>query len=208
MRVYEIFRSIQGETTRVGLPMWFVRLAGCDQDCAYCDTPEARDAGAGREVDVGDVLGEIAAPPLPIMITGGEPVCQLDEVNALASSLLSQNIHVLIETSGNHSIADLEWRASRILDLKAPGSGMSEGVVWENLEHLTEGDEVKFVLASRDDYDWAHHQIATRGIFDRAPILFSAARPHLDPAELARWMLEDALPVRLNLQIHRILDLP
>ncbi len=209
MRIYEIFRSLQGETTLVGMPTWFVRLAGCDLACSYCDTPEARDPEAGREMDREAVLEAVARPPLPCaMITGGEPMLQLDEVNALAAALLSQNVEVLVETSGAYRIEELEPRARRIVDWKTPGSRMVERMRLENTEHLRQGDEVKFVLTGREDYDWAKGLVVERGLLDgEAAVLFGAAAGRLADARLARWLVEDALPVRLNVQLHKRLGL-
>jgi len=209
MRVYEIFRSIQGETTRAGLPMWFVRVAGCDMACLYCDTPAARDPKAGRDMAVADVLDAIAAPPLPwCMITGGEPMLQVEEVNGLAAALAERGVEVLIETSGGHPIERLESRARRIVDVKTPGSGMHDRMHWPNLERLRPTDEVKFVLTGRADYEWAKEAAVRHGLLGRVPALFSPAEPQLAARDLARWLVEDAFPARLNIQIHKILGLP
>jgi len=209
MRVFEIFRSIQGETTRVGLVMWFVRVAGCDLSCVYCDTPEARRPDAGREMSVPEILDAVARPPLPYcMITGGEPLLQLDEVNALAAALIDRGCEVLIETSGAHPIEDTEPRARRIVDIKTPGSGMAGRNYWLNLERLTESDEAKFVLTDRRDYEWAKDVVARHRLLEQTAVLFGPARGYLGPNELARWIVEDGLPVRLNLQIHKSLGLP
>jgi 7-carboxy-7-deazaguanine synthase len=208
MRVYEIFRSLQGETTLVGMPMWFIRVAGCDLACSYCDTPEARNPEGGREMGLDEILETVALPPLPYaMITGGEPMLQLDEVNALAASLLSQNVEVLVETSGAHVIADLDPRARRIVDFKTPGSGMADRIQWENAEELRPEDEAKFILTGRDDYEWAKKAVVKHDLLDRAAVLFGAADGRLHATELAEWLVEDALPIRLNARLHRYLGL-
>ena len=208
MRVFEIFRSIQGETTRAGVPMGFVRLAGCDLACAYCDTPAARDPAAGRRMAVAEVLAAMAAPPLPwVAITGGEPLLQAAEVNALIAALLDRGRQVLVETSGAHPIDSLDPRAVRIVDVKTPGSGMAERMLWRNLDLVRPGDEVKFVLTGRGDYEWAKTIVARHGLAGRTTVLFGAAAPLLDAASLARWILDDGLPVRLNLQLHKLLGL-
>jgi 7-carboxy-7-deazaguanine synthase len=209
MRVFEIFRSIQGETTRAGLPMWFVRLAGCDLACTYCDTVPARDAGAGREMTVDEVLAAVSAPPLEwVAITGGEPMLQAEEVSALASALLGRGRQVLIETNGAHPIDSLDPRAVRIVDVKTPGSDMAGRMCRRNLELVTARDEVKFVLTGREDYDWAKGIVSQYALPARTTVLFGPAAAQLDPRTLARWILDDALPVRLNLQIHKLLGLP
>jgi 7-carboxy-7-deazaguanine synthase len=209
MRVFEIFRSIQGETTRAGLPMWFVRLAGCDVACAYCDTPAARDPAAGREMTIEEVLAAVAAPPLPwVAVTGGEPLLQAAEVNALIAALVDRGRQVLVETGGAHPIDSLDPRAVRIVDVKTPGSGMAERMLWRNLDLVRPSDEVKFVLTGRGDYEWAKTIVARHGLAGRTTVLFGPATPLLDAASLARWILDDGLPVRLTLQLHKLLGLP
>ena len=232
MRVFEIFRSIQGETTRAGAPMDFVRLAGCDLECVYCDTPAARNPKAGREMTVAEVLAALPRPPLPdlsaealakaeVMITGGEPLLQGTETSALISELAAQGREVLVETSGAHAIDTMDRRARFIVDVKTPGSGMAERMRWENLEQLTGRDEVKFVLTGRADYDWAKEIVRRHCLAERCPVLFGAAIPPSPEASagkpgapglavraLAEWILADALPVRLNVQIHKVLGLP
>jgi 7-carboxy-7-deazaguanine synthase len=209
MQVFEIFRSIQGETARAGGPMWFVRLAGCDLACAYCDTPAARDPAAGRRMTVAEVLATVAAPPLPwVAVTGGEPLLQAAEVNALLAALLDRGRQVLVETGGAHPIDALDPRAVRIVDVKTPGSGMAGRMLWRNLDLVRPSDEVKFVLTGRDDYEWAKSVVARHGLAGRTTVLFGAAVPLLDAASLARWILDDGLPVRLNLQLHKLLGLP
>ena len=209
MRVFEIFRSIQGETTRAGLPTWFVRLAGCDLACTYCDTAAARDPAAGRAMTIAEVLAAIATPALPhVAITGGEPMHQVAEVNALIAALASAGRKILVETNGAHPIDALDPRAVRIVDVKTPGSGMAARMCRRNLELVTARDEVKFVLTGRADYDWATGVLVRHRLAGRTTVLFGAAAPMLDPATLARWILDDGLPVRLNIQLHKLLGLP
>jgi 7-carboxy-7-deazaguanine synthase len=209
MRIYEIFRSIQGETSLAGMPMWFVRLAGCDLECSYCDTARARDPEAGREMAVTEVLEALASPPLLwTAITGGEPILQLAAVNDLVAALIEGNHQVLVETSGAHPVGGLDERAVRILDCKTPGSGMAGRMMAENLELLRPMDEVKFVLTGREDYAWARKVVEANALALRTTVLFSPALPGLSAQTLARWIVDDGLPVRLNVQIHKLLDLP
>ncbi len=209
MRIYDIFRSLQGETTRVGVPMWFVRLAGCDLACTYCDTAAAREMKSGHEMTVAEVLAATESPPLEwLMITGGEPMLQVRDVNALIDALAIRHQQVLVETSGAYPVGDLDGRAVRIVDVKTPGSGMVGRMVWKNLEVLRPQDEVKFVLTDRGDYDWARQVVWQYALDRRATVLFGAAAPHLASETLARWILDDGLAVRLNLQIHKFLHLP
>jgi 7-carboxy-7-deazaguanine synthase len=209
MRVFDIFRSIQGESTRAGLAMDFVRLAGCDLECSYCDTPEARDPGAGRDMTVAEVLAALPSPALPcVEITGGEPMLQIWDVNALAAALLRRGRTVLIETSGAHPIDGLDARPVRIVDVKTPGSGMASRMCWTNLDRLQPHDEVKFVLTGREDYDWAKQVAARYDLAERVAVLFSPGHPSLEGRTLAEWIVADALSVRLNLQIHKYLRLP
>jgi 7-carboxy-7-deazaguanine synthase len=208
MQIFEIFRSLQGETTRAGLPMWFVRLAGCDLACTYCDTAPARDVSAGCAMTVPEVVHAVSAPPIPwVAITGGEPLLQADEVNALIAALADGGRQVMIETSGAYPIDRLDPRAVRIVDVKTPGSGMAGRMWWPNLDLLTLRDELKFVLTGRDDYDWARTVVERHRLADRVAVLFSPASPGLPPRTLAEWILADALPVRLNLQLHKLLGL-
>ena len=233
MRVFDIFRSIQGEGTRAGVPMDFVRLAGCDLACAYCDTPAARDPAAGCDMTVAEVLAALPQPGLEcVEITGGEPMLHLEETNALIAALVElpapdvcaagpgegpcMRSHrrveakrtVLVETSGAHPIELLDGRAVRIVDFKTPGSGMAERMVWTNVGHLTPHDEAKFVLTGRDDYEWARAMLTRHRLADLCPVLFSPVTATLDARTLAQWIVADALPVRLNLQLHRLLNLP
>ncbi len=204
MKVCELFVSIQGESTFAGLPCVFVRLSGCNLRCSYCDTRYAYDGG--NERTVADVIDEVRAFGVGLVeITGGEPLLQEKEVHELSSRLLDSGCAVLIETNGSRRIDRIDRRAVVVMDLKTPGSGMCEMNDLTNIEHLSCTDEVKMVLCDRNDYLWARDIAAAYGLPDRARVLFSPSYGMLDPRELAGWIIEDRLAVRLNLQLHKYL---
>ncbi len=201
--VNEVFRSIQGESTRAGLPCVFVRLTACDLRCRWCDTEYAFHEGTKRSVD--DVVSEVESLGGDLVeITGGEPLLQRD-VHALIAALLDAGKTVLLETGGHRDIAPLDPRVIRIVDLKAPSSGETDRMRWENIPELRTVDEVKIVIADRADFDWALAVIREHGLEDRLPILLSPVQGELDPAELARWVLDSGLYARVQLQLHKIL---
>jgi 7-carboxy-7-deazaguanine synthase len=203
LRVTEIFHSIQGESSRVGLPTVFVRLTGCPLRCVWCDTDYA--FSGGEPLALADILQRVAAFDCKtICVTGGEPLAQKNCLPLLAA-LCDAGYSVSLETSGALDIGDVDPRVARIVDLKAPGSGEAAKNHWENLDLLTAGDELKFVLASREDYDWAVSACRQRRLFDRCPVLFAPVQGQLDPAQLAQWILDDRLPVRFQLQLHKVL---
>ena len=203
LRVTEIFHSIQGESSRVGLPTVFVRLTGCPLRCSWCDTAYAFSGGDVLAVDA--VLQRIAAfECTTVCVTGGEPLAQKGCL-ALLDALCDAGYSVSLETSGALDIGGVDRRVARIVDIKAPGSGEHERNRWENLGLLTEHDELKFVLASREDYDWAVSACRQHRLFERCPVLFSPVQGQLDPAHLAQWILDDRLPLRFQLQLHKVL---
>jgi len=204
LTVNEIFYSIQGESTWVGLPCVFVRLTGCDLRCSYCDTAYAFTEGTCRTLD--DVLAATLAFDCPLVeITGGEPLLQPAAL-PLMTALCDAGRTVLMETSGAHDISRVDPRVHRIIDLKTPGSGESARNLWGNINRLTLRDEVKCVLTSRADYEWAREKTLHFNLLPRVKsVLFSPAFGQIDPAQIAAWILEDNLPVRLQLQLHKIL---
>ncbi len=203
LRVTEIFHSLQGETSRVGLPTVFVRLTGCPLRCVWCDTAYA--FSGGESMETGEILRRVAAFGCrTVCVTGGEPLAQKEAADLLAA-LRDAGYSVSLETSGALDIGGVDPRVSRIVDLKAPGSGESAKNRWENLDLLTPHDEVKFVLASREDYDWAVSACRQRRLFERCPVLFAPVQGQLDPAQLAQWLLDDTLPARFQLQLHKVL---
>jgi 7-carboxy-7-deazaguanine synthase len=203
LRVTEIFHSIQGESSRVGLPTVFVRLTGCPLRCVWCDTAYA--FSGGESVALADVVQRVAAfDCATVCVTGGEPLAQKNCLSLLIA-LCDAGHSVSLETSGALAIGDVDPRVARIVDLKAPGSGEHAKNRWENLDLLTARDEVKFVLASREDYDWAVAACRQHRLFERCPVLFSPVQGQLDPAQLAQWIMDDRLPVRFQLQLHKVL---
>jgi len=203
LTVSEIFLSLQGESTRVGLPTVFVRLTGCPLRCSWCDTVYAFEGG--RKMTLPEVLAEVAGYGVRhVCVTGGEPLAQRG-CRQLLHELADAGHSVSLETSGALDIAGVDQRVSRIVDLKAPGSGECERNRWQNLEHLTADDEIKIVVRDRVDYDWARRQIAERRLAAICTVLLSPVAGELAPATLAAWIVEDRLPVRFQLQLHKIL---
>jgi len=203
MRVTEIFSSIQGESTFAGLPCTFVRLTGCPLRCDYCDTAYA--FSGGSEMTVDEVLAQVADHAIDLVeVTGGEPLAQ-KETPTLLTRLLAAGHQVLLETSNGLPIDSVPDGVHVILDLKSPGSGEVAANRWENLDRLDARGEIKLVLTDRADFDWAVETIATHHLVGRWPLLMAPVFGKLDPAELAAWILEAHLPVRLQLQLHKLI---
>ncbi len=203
LRVTEIFHSIQGESTYAGRPCVFVRLTGCQMRCRWCDTEYAFHGGAWRTVE--EVLDEVAGHACPLVeVTGGEPLLQPAAL-PLMSALADRGHEVLLETGGGLDIGRVDPRVRRIVDVKCPGSGEAGANRWENLELLRPTDEVKLVLASEEDYLWARRVIRERHLPELCPVLLSPVWGELEPARLAEWILRDGLPVRFQLQVHKLL---
>lgn len=203
LRINEIFYSLQGETSRVGLPTVFIRLTGCPLRCTYCDTTYAFQEGI--TLTLPEILDKVAQYHAHyVTVTGGEPLAQKDCL-PLLRQLCDAGYSVSLETGGALDIAKVDPRVSRILDIKTPGSGEVERNRWENLEWLTLQDEVKFVLCGEEDYAWAKQVLSEHRIAERCTVLFSACQGRLEPALLAQWLLRDNLPVRLQVQLHKLL---
>lgn len=203
LRVSEIFHSLQGESSRVGLPTVFIRLTGCPLRCRWCDTTYAFSGGVTRTID--DVVVEAGRyGTRTVCVTGGEPLAQKN-CPALLEALCEAGFDVSLETSGAIDIGSVDPRVARIMDLKAPGSGELDKNLPTNLPLLGARDEVKIVIADRSDYEWARTVIAEHFLAERCPVLLSPVQGELEPATLAEWILADCLPVRFQLQLHKIL---
>ncbi|OIP58546.1 MAG: 7-carboxy-7-deazaguanine synthase QueE [Nitrospirae bacterium CG2_30_41_42] len=201
VKVREIFTSIQGESSYSGIPCTFIRMTGCNLRCSYCDTTYAY--YDGRELSEEDIIGEARRADINIVeITGGEPLLQ-KEVFHLIKKLLDEDYKVLIETNGSMNIKDVDKRAVVILDIKTPGSGMSEKMDLSNLKNIKSTDEIKFVVTNRTDYEWSKDIIHKYNLINKCRLLLSPAYGSLPPEDLARWMIEDRLKARLNLQLHK-----
>lgn len=203
VKVHEIFHSLQGESTHVGRRCVLIRLTGCQMRCTWCDTEYAFYEGAWRTVE--DVVEEATSYDCPLVeLTGGEPLLQPGAF-PLMTELCDRGHEVLVETGGGVDVSRVDPRVRRILDVKCPDSGEAENNRWENLDVLTPRDEVKFVIASEADYQWARDVVRERRLAERCPILFSPVWDGVAPRDLAEWILQDRLPVRFQLQLHKLL---
>ncbi|MCA3001328.1 MAG: 7-carboxy-7-deazaguanine synthase QueE [Rhodocyclaceae bacterium] len=203
IRINEIFFSLQGESSRVGLPTVFVRLTGCPLRCGYCDTAYAFHEGKTRTID--DVLAEVATHGAQyVCVTGGEPLAQ-KSCMTLLTRLCDSGYSVSLETSGALDVSVVDSRVSRIVDIKTPGSGEVEKNQWANLAQLRQSDELKFVLTSEDDYQWAKRVILDRRLDAVCPVLLSPAFAELEYSQLAEWVLGDKLKVRMQVQLHKVI---
>jgi 7-carboxy-7-deazaguanine synthase len=203
LKITEIFLSVQGETSRVGLPTVFVRLTGCPLRCHYCDTAYA--FHGGEWLEQAEVLAKVASLGVPrVCVTGGEPLAQ-KACLALLQRLCDLDYSVSLETSGAIDVGDVDPRVNRVIDLKTPGSGECDRNLWDNLERLRPHDEIKFVICDRKDYEWARDVVIQRELSGRCPVLFSPSYEQLGARDLAEWILADRLPVRLQIQLHKAL---
>ena len=204
LRITEIFYSLQGESRTVGLPTVFVRLTGCPLRCGYCDTAYAFSGGKIQSLEV--ILEEVAQySPKYITVTGGEPLAQPD-CKELLIQLCDRGYEVSLETSGSIDITDIDNRVSIVMDLKTPGSGEVARNLYSNMQLLQTNDQVKFVICDRLDYDWAKFKLSEYSITEKViDVLFSASHGQLAPEILADWIIQDNLPVRLQVQLHKYL---
>ena len=203
LKIFEIFYSLQGESSRVGLPTIFIRLSGCPMRCHYCDTAYAFQGGSMMTVD--EIMETIKKYDTRyVTVTGGEPLAQ-KEVLSLLKVLADQNYEVSLETGGGLSIKEVDPRIKIILDIKTPESGEEKKNYWDNLNLIHSKDEIKFVLCSREDYDWAKKILNQYKLTEKCDVLFSPVYQKLNTTDLGNWILEDQLPVRLQIQLHKLL---
>jgi len=203
LKITEIFSSIQGETSKIGLPTVFIRLTGCPLRCQYCDTSYA--FYGGELVLIEDIIGEVQKYNYKdVCVTGGEPLAQKNS-KELLTDLANLDFQVSLETGGSMSLEGIDERVKIIMDIKTPDSEEATKNRWENLGILKKSDELKFVICSREDYQWSKLIIEKYMMIDVCPILFSPSSESLDPRDLAEWILADQLPIRFQIQIHKIL---
>ncbi|MEP7015829.1 MAG: 7-carboxy-7-deazaguanine synthase QueE [Verrucomicrobiota bacterium] len=207
LTINEIYHSIQGESSWAGQPCVFVRLTFCNLRCNYCDTEYA--FYEGKKQNLGEIVAAVAAIGCPLVeVTGGEPLLQ-PNVIPLMSMLCDAGHTVLLETSGAHDIAPVDARVHRIMDLKTPGSGEVDKNLWANIDHLTKLDEVKFVIGSREDYEWSREKVQRFDLAGRCnAVLFSPIFGRIDPRQIVEWILADKLDVRFQLQMHKFIWTP
>lgn len=203
LRVTEIFRSLQGEGLSTGMPTVFVRLTGCPLRCEYCDTTYAFKGGSTMTLD--EICEQVAQYGTShVTVTGGEPLAQKGTLELL-SRLCEHGRRVSLETAGAHDVSEVDRRVTLVMDIKTPGSGEAERNRWENLQYLKPGDQLKFVICDRADYEWACGRVEEHDLTHHCEVLFSPVWESLAPETLADWMLEDHLSVRFQLQLHKVL---
>jgi len=203
MKISEIFTSIQGESTFCGFPCTFIRMTGCNLRCKYCDTPYAFEEG--KELKMDQILSKVEGAGISLVeLTGGEPLLQ-EECYSLIAILLERGYTVLLETNGSISLEKVDSGVIKIVDIKCPGSGMSDHMDFSNITYLDQKDEVKFVIGDRVDFDWARKIIDRYRLIEKCKVLISPVFSKLDARKIARWILDEKLPVRLQLQLHRLI---
>jgi 7-carboxy-7-deazaguanine synthase len=202
-RITEIFYSLQGETRTIGLPTVFVRLTGCPLRCGYCDTEYA--FTGGKKMDIAEIVEQVASyNPRYVTVTGGEPLAQ-QTCHELLTELCNLGVEVSLETSGAMDVSPVDPRVVKVMDLKTPASKEESKNLYSNINHLTEKDQVKFVICNQDDYEWSKQKLTEYDLVSKCEILFSPIHGELEPSQLAEWIINDNLPVRMQVQLHKYL---
>lgn len=203
LRISEIFYSLQGETSRVGLPTVFVRLTGCPLRCSYCDTAYA--FAGGQNMELAQILEQVRGHSAHyVTVTGGEPLAQKN-CHDLLCALCDAGYNVSLETGGALDVSEVDQRVVKVVDIKTPGSGEMERNHWGNLAVLNKQDEIKFVLCDEADYRWTLQVMSDYGLADKCAVLFSPVQGQLAPRDLAEWILRDRVPVRMQVQMHKLI---
>ncbi|MDQ7003503.1 MAG: radical SAM protein [Ghiorsea sp.] len=203
LRIHEVYQSVQGESTLAGMPCTFIRLAGCPLRCVYCDTPQAIPLDSGETQTFSTIFTSLSEPKTPlVLVTGGEPLAQKNCISLL-EGLLSMYQHVQLETAGAYDISKVPTQVSIILDIKTPGSGEVGRNRWQNMQYLRNNTEIKFVLTSREDYVWATGILQQYDLASQCTVLMSCTWGSLEPQDLVEWIMQDNLPVRIQLQLHK-----
>jgi len=206
LKVNEIYYSIQGESSKAGLPCVFVRLTYCNLRCSYCDTVYAFYEGTDKSID--EVINEVKKYNCKLVeITGGEPLVQKESLE-LMKRLCDEGFEVMLETGGSLPIKDIDERVMIIMDLKCPSSKMMKKNLYENIEHIKKTDEIKFVIGDREDYEWSKEMVQKYSLIEKCSVLFSVVFGKLEPVQLVNWILQDRLNVRYQLQMHKIIWTP
>jgi 7-carboxy-7-deazaguanine synthase len=204
LRITEIFYSLQGESSTIGLPTLFVRLTGCPLRCVWCDTEYS--FTGGEYWSLPDLMNKIESyQPQNICVTGGEPMAQKEGCEALMVALCDKGYSVSLETSGAINLSDVDARVNKVMDLKAPDSGEMSKNLYSNIQYLTKQDEVKFVIMSRQDYDWAKMKMDEYTLAEKTNVIFSPCFGEINERDLAEWIIQDNLPVRFQIQLHKLL---
>lgn len=202
-RITEIFYSLQGETRTIGLPTVFVRLTGCPLRCGYCDTAYA--FTGGEKMDIADIVERVASyNPRYVTVTGGEPLAQ-QTCHQLLTELCDLGVEVSLETSGAMDISQVDPRVVKVMDLKTPASKEESKNLYSNIDLLTDNDQIKFVICNQDDYEWSKQKLTEYDLVSKCEILFSPIHGELEPSQLAEWIINDNLPVRMQVQLHKYL---
>ena len=205
LKIYEIYKTIQGESSFAGFPCIMIRLLGCNLSCSWCDTIEAQEDGEYSSMSVDQIVDRVTSLDCNLVeVTGGEPLMQ-EGLNDLLAALCDKSMTVLLETNGSIDVSQVDPRVRKIVDVKCPGSNMSDQILWSNFEHINENDELKFVISDLQDFHFAVNTIRDNSLTSLCDVIFSPVPGRVEPSELAKLILESSLNIRLGLQLHKII---